>query len=236
VNPTLKYFIDRAIVVALLAAAFFFVMNRLAPAPVPVHAPVVVFSPSPPEHEVQAVIDALKTVAESKSGVSVLEQPAVSVIRDSGMVKGLTDAQIAQLLAALKPKAVEKVGVTSALVGPSPQPYTGQYTQVYQAAYDADTKALRDTTIKTNVTITRQEVQPSRIGSMIASGGTGISLAVMRRGQYEADLGLLQPNSGSHLVGAAALTYLIPHTSLSIGPSITYQHGVKYGISAIVHF
>lgn len=50
------------------------------------------------------------------------------------------------------------------------------------------------------------------------------------------DIGLLQPNSGAHLIRAAALIYNLPHTSLGLGPSVTYQHGLHYRIGAVVHF
>lgn len=238
-NPVAKYFIDRALIVAVALVAVLFFLHRAAPPPEPVHAPVAVFTAKPVENETQALIDAFKAGAESTaSRVSPLQQPAVTVVRDTGLVHGLTDAQIAELLGALKRKTVEKVAVGTKVVGPSPAPTPSDvlFKSVYDAAYSADTHALHDTTVKTDVTISRQEVAPSRIGSMIASYGTGISFAFVRRGQYECDLGLLQPNAGTHLTGAGACVYNLPHTQLGVGPSVTYQHGVKYGMAAVVHF
>ena len=238
-HATLRHFGTLALIGLVATLGFFAFMHHVAPAPAPVNGPVAVFTPSPVEHEAQAVIDAFKAgAASTASRVSPLEQPAVTVVRDSGLVGGLSDAQIAQLLSALKPKTAEKVTVGTRVVGPSPSPTpTGALQQmIYGAAYSADTHALKDTTIKTDVHITRQEVAPSRIGSVIASGGAGISYAVLRRGQYEFDLGLLRPNNGSNLTGAAALIYNIPHTSLGLGPSVIYQHGTKFGISAVIHF
>lgn len=238
VHATIRHALTVLCILVVASLGLFAILHRVAPPPAPVHGPVAVFTPSPLEHEVQALIDTDKALASKNAGVPVTLQPAVAVIKDTGLTNGLTDAQVSQILAALKPKTVEKVAVHSVLAAPTPAPTPSSdvYRQIYAADYAATTHALKDTKIKTDVTITRQEEAPSRIGSMIASGGTGISYAVIRRKQYEADLGLLQPNSGSHLIGAGAIVYDIPHTSLGIGPSVMYQHGVRYGITAVVHF
>lgn len=237
-HATIRHTVSVLGLVVIASMALFAVLHRVAPPPSPVHGPVAVFTPSPLEHEVQALIDADKVLASKSASVPVLEQPAVAVIKDTGAVKGLTDAQIAQILSALKPKTVEALAVHSVLAAPTPAPTPSSeaYQQIYAADYAATTHALKDTTIKTDVHITRQEVAPSRIGSMIASGGTGISYAFFRRGQYEADLGLLQPNTGSHLIGAGAIVYNLPHTSLGLGPEIIYNRGIHYGMTAVVHF
>lgn len=237
-HATIRHIVTVLAAVVFCTLALFAVLKHFAPPPGPVHAPVVVFSPSPVEHETQALVDALQAMAQSKGGVSVLEQPAVAVVRDTGVAKGLSDAQIAQILSALKAKTVEKVAVGSTLVGPSPKPTPSDafFQQVYSADYSATTHALQDTKIKTDVTITREEIAPSRVGSIISSMGSGISYAVIRKHQYEFDLGLVEPTTGNHLAGTAAIVYDLPHTQLGIGPSITYAHGLRYGISAVVHF
>ena len=214
----------------------FAILQHFAPAPAPIHAPVAVFSPSPVEHEAQAAIDALKTVAEAKSGVSVLQQPAVAVIRDTGLVKGLSDAQIAQILSAMKPKTVEKVAVGTKVVGPSPAPTPSDalMQNIYNAAYSADTHALADTTVKTDVTISRQEIAPSRIGSFISASGSGLSFGVVRHKQYELDLAGVE--RGAHISPAASVQYILPRTQLGIGPSVVYDHGARWGIAATIHF
>jgi hypothetical protein len=216
--------------------ALFLVLQHFAPAPEPVHAPVAVFTPSPVEHEAQAAIDALKAVAQAKSGVSVLQQPAVAVIKDTGMVKGLSDAQIAQILSALKPKTVEKVAVGTKVVGPSPAPTPSDalMQQIYAADYSATSNALKDTTIKTDVTISREEIPASRIGSFISASGSGLSFGIVRHKQYELDLAGVE--RGAHIAPAASVQYLIPHTSLGVGPSVVYDHGARWGIAATVHF
>ena len=217
-------------------AALFLILQHFSPPPAPVHGPVVVFTPSPVEHEAQAAIDALQAVAQAKTGASVLQQPAIAVIRDSGMVKGLSDAQIAQLLSALKAKTAEKVAVGSKLVGPSPAPTPSDafFQQVYSADYTATTHALQDTKIKTDVSITRQEVPPSRVGSFISAGGSGISFGIYRHKQYELDLAGV--SIGTHISPAVSVQYLLPHTSLGIGPSVIYEHGARIGVAATVHF
>lgn len=237
-HATIRHCVSVLGIVTIGSMALFAVLHRVAPPPAPIHGPVAVFTPSPLEHEVQALIDADQALAQKSAGVPVTLQPAIAVVKDSGVVKGLTDAQISQILSALKPKTVEAVAVHSVLSAPTPAPTpaTGVYQQIYAADYAATTHALRDTKIKTDVNITRQEVAPSRIGSLIASSGSGISYAFLRRGQFEVDAGLVQPNTVPHLIGAGAIIYDIPHTSLGLGPEITYNRGIHYGIGAVVHF
>lgn len=238
-HATIRHALTVLGVVFVASVALFFVLHRIAPPPTPVHSPVAVFTPSPLQHEVNALKASFDAFAAAHAASPpIYMQPAISVAQKTPACHGLTAEQCGLIMGALKPKTVEKIAVSSVLAAPTPAPTPSDatYQQVYAADYAATTHALKDTKINTNVTITREEVAPSRIGSMIASGGTGISYAALRRRQYEFDLGLLQPNSGAHLIGAAALIYNIPHTSLGLGPSITYQHGLKYGISAVVHF
>lgn len=214
----------------------FAVLHHLAPPPAPVHGPVAVFSPAPVEREAQAAIDALRALAQAQSGVSVLQQPAIAVLRDTGAVKGLSNAQIAQLLAALTPKTVERVAVGTTVAGPSPAPTPADafFARVYSADYAATTRALKDTTIKTDVRITRQEVAPSRIGSFISAAGSGIAFGIARHAQYELDLAGVE--RGTHIVPAASLQYMLPHTSLGVGPAVIYDKRFMWGIGAVIHF
>lgn len=235
-HQTLRHYGTLLIAGTVTVVLGFAALQHFAPPPAPVHDPVAVFSPSPVEHETQAVIDALKVVAQSKGQASILEQPAVAVIRDTGMVKGLSDAEIAQILSALKPKTVEKVSVGTNVVGPSPAPTPSDaiFQQVYAADYAATTKALQATTINTNVNISREEIAPSRVGSFISAGGAGLSFGIVRHKQYELDLAGVDVQG--HIAPAASVQYILPHTSLSVGPSVIYNHGARYGISAVVHF
>ncbi len=225
------------LVVASVTAIGFWFLHRVAPPPSPVHGPVAVFTPNPLEHTVQALIQADQLLAAgTTSRAPYLQQPAIAVIRSSGIAHGLSDAQIGRLLGALKPHTVEAIAVHSALSAPTPAPTptSALMQQVYNADYAATTHALKDTTIKTDVHITRQEVPTSRVGSIIGSGGDGLSYGILRHKQYELDIGAVQ--IGGHLAPVAALAYCLPRTSLCVGPSVTMNHGAKVGASALVKF
>ena len=225
------------LVVAAVTAIGFWFLHRVAPPPQPVHGPVAVFTPNPLEHTVQALVQADQLLAAgTASRAPYLQQPAIAVIRSSGIAHGLSDAQIGQLLAALRPRTVEAIAVHSALAAPTPAPTPSDllFQQVYNADYAATTHALKDTTIKTDVHITRQEVPTSRVGSIIGSSGDGLSYGILRRSQYEIDLGAVQV--GSHIAPVAALVYCLPHTSACIGPSVVVNRGAKVGVSALVKF
>ncbi len=225
------------LVVAAITAIGFWFLHRVAPPPQPVRGPVAVFTPNPLEHTVQALIQADQLLAAgTASRAPYLQQPAIAVIRSAGIAHGLSDAQIGQLLSALRLHTVEAIAVHSALAAPTPAPTptNALFRQVYAADYAATTHALKDTTIKTDVHITRQEVPTSRVGSIIGSGGDGLSYAIVRRKQYELDLGAVQV--AGHLAPVAALAYCLPGTSLCIGPSVTANHGAKIGVSALVKF
>ncbi len=225
------------LVVAAATAIGFWFLHRAAPPPQPVHGPVSVFTPGPLEHTVQALIQADQLLAAgTASRAPYLQQPAIAVIRSAGIAHGLSDAEIGQLLSALRPHTVEAIAVHSALSAPTPTatPSSALFQQVYNADYAATTHALQDTTIKTDVRITRQEVPTSRVGSIIGSGGDGLSYAIVRRKQYELDLGAVQ--IAGHLAPVAAVAYCLPHTSLCLGPSVTVDHGARIGVSALVKF
>lgn len=239
--------VHAAYIIAALAA-FFVLMGHLFPAPktvTTVSGATVAFTPSPAEQNTQALLDAFKTLAlayksrvemDNGQGVSALQQPAVSMIKDTGLVNGLSSAQLAQILSALKPKTVEAVAVHTAVNAPTPAPTPSDaaYQHVFDAAYAADTKALTQTTIKTSVDITRQEVPPSRVGSLISADGSGLSYAILRRKQYEAEIAAVGVDN--HITPAVCAHYLIPHTELSLGPCAFARTPVRYGFAAVVHF
>ncbi len=226
------------LVVAAVTAIGFWFLHRVAPPPAPIHGPVAVFTPNPPlEHTVQALIQADQLLAAgTASRAPYLQQPAIAVIRSAGIAHGLSDAQIAQLLSALRPHTVEAIAVHSALSvpTPAPTPTNALMQQVYNADYAATTHALKDTTIKTDVHISRQEVPTSRVGSIIGSGGDGLSYGILRREQYELDIGAVQ--IGGHLAPVAALAYCLPHTSACPALSLTFNHGARFGASVLVKF
>ncbi|MHB1798048.1 MAG: hypothetical protein ACYCUI_07050 [Vulcanimicrobiaceae bacterium] len=225
------------LVVAAATAIGFWFLHRVAPPPQPVHGPVAVFTPNPLEHTVQALIQADQLLAAgTASRAPYLQQPAIAVIRSSGIAHGLSDAQIGQLLSALKPHTVEAIAVHSALSAPTPAPTPTNafFKQVFSAAYSADTHAMHDTVLKTDVHITRQEVPLSRVGSVIGTNGDGLSYAFVRRKQFEFDLGAVQ--IAGHLAPMAAVAYCLPHTMLCPALSVTMNHGAKVGASALVKF
>lgn len=225
------------LVVAAATALGFWFLHRVAPPPQPVHGPVAVFTPNPLEHTVQALVQVDQLLAAgTASRAPYLQQPAIAVIRSSGIAHGLSDAQIGQLLSALRPHTVEAIAVHSALSAPTPAPTPANalMLQIYNADYAATTHALKDTTIKTDVHITRQEVATSRVGSIIGSDGDGLSYGILRHRQYELDLGVVQ--TGGHLAPVAAIAYCLPHTSLCIGPSVVVNRGARVGVSALVKF
>ena len=225
------------LVVAAATAIGFWFLHRVAPPPSPVHGPVAIFNPTPLEHEIQGFKNALDVLSRaSATRAPAYMGPAITVVRKMGGCAGLTEAECGIIMGALKPHTVEAIAVHSALAAPmpAPTPSNALFQQVYNADYAATTHALKDTTIKTDVHITRQEVPTSRVGSIIGSGGDGLSYAIVRRKQYELDIGAVQ--IGGHLAPVAALAYCLPHTSLCVGPSITVNHGAKVGASALVKF
>ena len=186
--------------------------------------------------EIAAVIQADRVLAASHGGVPLSAGPAVSVIREA--FPGLSPGEVNAILGALKPTTREVIGATSKIIAPTPSPVPMSSPDAH--LYEIDKAALQDvlndpnTHIATAVTVTREEVAPSRVGSAFAPNGSGLSYAAFRRGRFEVNLGLNQRNV--HLSPSVGFDYLIPHTSLSIGPRVLYDRGAHYGIEAVVHF
>lgn len=208
------------------------------------HATTPVASATNVAREVQAVVEASKSIAAASGSAPTFSQPAVAVIRDTPGLQGFTPAQIAQILAGLKPPTREVVAVSSKLVGPSPAPtptaVPGLTADELRAVYQADKAAVSDvladpqTHIATTVSVTREEVQPTRVGSLFTPNGSGLGFAVARRKHLEINLGAVI--RGSHLSPALQAAWLIPHTSVAIGPSVTYDRRAIIGVAATVHF
>lgn len=204
--------------------------------------PVAVANRTDPAREVQAIVEAGKALAASQGPAPIFAQPAVSVIREA--VPGLSPGQIAQILRGLKPATREVISATSKLVGPSPAPKpspVGALSADELAALEqADKAALTDvladpkTHIATTVNVTREAVQPTRIGSMFTVNGSGLDLAVVRRGHFEINLGGIV--RGAHISPVIQPAWIITGTEVSVGPSLTYDRHLLAGISATVHF
>ena len=189
--------------------------------------------------EVQAAILADRLVAAARGATPLLSAPAVNVVREIPGMRGFSGAEIAAILGALKPKTVEVIGAhLSAHPMPSPTAPPG-WTASQQAALFATDKAataavLADPTTKIAVSVTRAPVPPTRIGSIFTPGGAGLGFAVVRRKQFELDLGAVL--HGAHLSPVIAPSWLIPHTQLAIGVGVGYDHRVTIGAAATVHF
>jgi hypothetical protein len=209
------------------------------PAPVPGYARTA--------NDVQT---ALAAIAAMRGGTPAYAQPAVSVVEKALPGTGLTGAQIAQLLGALRPPVQTVAHVQTTVQAPSPKPvYTvpPEMANVspltsegaYELSRRATVDALGDTSITTHVDLTQEERAPSRIGSIVSSSGAGLSWAVVRRGHWDLDLAaVLAPNGSYGIKPVVGVIYRIPHTSLGIGPTIggNGNSGVRPGIGAVITF
>ena len=191
------------------------------------------------EREVQGVLNADRLLAASRGSTPLFSAPAVNVVRELPGMRGFSGAEIASILGALKPATIEVVRAhLSALPIPSPTPPPG-WTPAQQAALFATDKAataavLADPTTKIAVTVSRQEVAPTRVGSIFTANGAGLGYAAVRKGHFELELGAVL--HGAHLSPVIAPSWLIPHTQLAIGLGIGYDRRVTIGAAATVHF
>lgn len=229
-----------AIIIVASAALFTYGYVELH-RPVQHTTPVSVVTPDPAK-EVQAIVEAGKALAASQGPAPIFAQPAVSVIHD--VVPGLTPGEIAQILQGLKPPTREAVSASSKLVGPSPAPkptaVAGLTADELAAIEQADKSALTDvladpkTHIATTVSVTQEEVQPTRVGSLFSVNGAGLDVALVRKGHFEINLGAIV--RGTHLFPVIQPAWMLPGTSVSIGPSFSYDHRFIAGVAASVHF
>lgn len=193
------------------------------------------------ERELEAVTFAApRSLAASDGSVPAYAVPAVTVVRDVPGLSGFSPAQVAQILAGLKAPSVTKIGAN--LVGPKPKSAPtappGWTDAQIGAMSDADVaaieKVLADPQTHIAVTVTQEERAPTRVGSMFTPDGSGLAFAAARRGRFEIDLGAIV--RGSHLSPALQPAYLIPHTSVAVGPFVGYDRQLLYGLAATVHF
>lgn len=186
--------------------------------------------------ELNAAQKALQALAAQTGPAPLYQQPAITVLREvaPGITRGLTDAQIGQIITGLKKPTAPVYRVATVVVPPSPVPSPGPTASPYDVAYAADVAALQNTRIDTHVTIDQVEVPPSRVGTIIGSTGAGISYSVVRRGRFDLDLGVV--TNASHLSPVLGVVYMIPHTSIGLGPILGYNQGVKYGAGLVIKF
>lgn len=222
----------RVLVVVIAATLIgFWFLHRVAPPSQPVHGPVAVMSPSPAEHEIQALEKSQKVIATTLGGVvSVLERPGATVFSKA---TGFSPSQSSNILHGAAPHTVPKITVTVIAPTPAPMATDALSKTIYNAAYAADTKVVNETTTK--VIISRQEVPTSRFGSVfLAKGGTGLSFAVWQKKQLELNFaGII---NSSHISPAACVQYKLPHTSLAGGPCLTYDHKIQFNFGITEQF
>ncbi len=202
--------------------------------------------PSPPiaktsaTSEIQAAILADRLLAASRGSTPALAAPAVTVVREIPGFQGFSGAEVAAMLGALKQKTVEVIGAH--LQGPkpiaSPSAPPGWTKAQQQALFSTDVAAtesvLANPQTKIAVSVTRQPVPPSRVGSIFTTDGAGLGYAAIRKKHFELDLGAV--THGSHLSPVLAPSWLIPHTQLALGLGLTYDRGLHVGVAATVHF
>lgn len=233
----LRPYILGAVLGSILAVILVLVFDK---PPAPVSSPATPKSASAKVvatlSQVQTLIDAdrLRTTVT----VPLTAKPAVDIV--SKVLPGFTAGQISTILAASRAPTVTAVVATAKLVGPSPAPAPTSTALDLATIVAADKTAVESvladpaTHIATTVTLSQQEVEPSRLGSAFGADGSGLMYAVLRRNLVDIDVGAVA--RGAHVSPAIGVSWRIPHTSLSIGPRILYDHGLKPGVQAIVQF
>ncbi|NNM92295.1 MAG: hypothetical protein HKL92_03050 [Candidatus Eremiobacteraeota bacterium] len=190
--------------------------------------------------EIQGAILADRLVAAARGTTPMLAAPAVNVVREIPGMRGFSGAEIAAILGALKPKTVEVIGAHLDVPTPAPSPTAppGWTSQQQSSLFATDVAAtesvLSNPKTKIAVSVTRAPVPPTRIGSIFTTNGAGLGYAAVRKGQFELDLGAAL--HGAHLSPIIAPSWLVPHTQLGLGVGLTYDHGLKVGVAATVHF
>lgn len=192
------------------------------------------------EREVQAVILADRALSASRGSAPALSAPAVTVIRDIPGMAGFSAGEVAQILAGLKARTKTVVGAH--IVGPKPTSSPAappgwtdaQSKALFQADVAATESVLANPQTHIAVTVSQQEVPPSRVGTIYTPDGSGLDVALFRRGHLEGNVGVIR--RASHLSPILAPSWMIPHTSLAVGPYVSYDRRILYGISATVHF
>lgn len=226
-HVTLRHLIDRIVVVAIAVLAFFAFMHHVAPAPAPVHSPIAIASPNALERDAQAFVSA--------------DQARAQLSATSKAYTDLLNGYESLIVGGLQPRYVPKLTVDAKLVGPTPAPTptpgaftAAQIDTLFSAAKAADVAAMNDpdTHIKVDATLGVQEAPQARFGTLLTTAGSGVAYDLVRRGQYDLEIGGVV--HGTHIAPAAALEYALPHTSLSPGIACAYDRRLRCGVAVTV--
>lgn len=151
----------------------------------------------------------------------------------------IKDPRINVILSGLQPKTQEVARAKTTVQAPAPVPkptappsMTPESAEFYYStAYSADVAALNATTIKTDVSLTREPAPISRAATLITTQGSGLSFDLIRRNQVNAFVGGLEQKN--HLVPVIGASYCLRGTTLCGGPYVSPNH---VGASLSVHF
>lgn len=226
-HATLRHIVDRALIALALVLAFFAFMHHVAPPPAPVHASVAVFSAKPIERDAQALVAA----DQARAALSATQKSYTNLLNSYESL----------IVGGLQPRYVPKLTVDAKLVAPEPlpTPTPGAFTKeqidtLFSAAKAADVAAMNDpaTHIKVDATLSQAEAPQARIGTLLGLKGSGLAYDVVRRGQFDFELGGIV--HASHISPAFALEYAWPHTSLSPGIVCGYDRRLSCGVGVTV--
>lgn len=213
----------------------------------PPPAPQVALSPAPATphpiaHEAQAAVDAANVIAHVQGGqVPVYAQAATRVVHDCFV--GFTAAQCFAIMQGTRPKTAPVMKVSANLVGPSPAPTPtpGAFTQEQIDTMLAVVKAGTAATLSdpnTHIAVTAKldyaEVPTSKLGALLTPAGSGIGFDVAQRKRFVLIAGAIE--RGSHISPVLGVHWKIPHTSLSCGPAVYYDHQLRPQASCATYF
>jgi hypothetical protein len=225
-----------AVLGAIVAIVAMLLLNR----PVPVASPATATAVAHIESEVQAIVKAENLrAASTATTVSFSTAPGAAVL---SRVTGLSQGQAAAILSASRAPTRTVATATAKLsVQPtSPPPVLGFTDEQVATIVASDQYAVRSvmndptTHIPVTVSLTQEEVPPSRCGSTFSPEGSGLTCALLRKNRFEASLALLA--RGTHLTPAIGAGILIPHTSLSGNLQLLYDRGFKAGVAIHAYF
>lgn len=151
-------------------------------------------------------------------------------------VKGAALGAIATIAHGLKQPTQPVFTVSNAVKEPTVVPVPSPDASTYAQAYAATVNALHDhpPTVNSNLTITEAPKPIGRIGTIVSMDGAGIDYAVVRRGHFDLDVGVVTNYTTEHLSPVLSLEYMIPKTSVGCGPALGYTSNLRVGVACSV--
>ena len=176
---------------------------------------------------------ALNLAAATRSA-AIYVLPAASAIQKA--VPGISAGDIQAIIHGLRQPTQPVYTVANTVKQPTVVPVPAASASVYDQAYAADVNASHDhpPTVDSNLTITQAPKPIGRIGTIISFSGAGIDYAVLRKGQFDVDLGLVTNSVQTHFVPVLAIEYMIPKTSVGCGPALSDNHTVGVGVACSI--